>query len=54
MWNCSGLRILENGLDNSHFAFVHRKTFGLAEMPEPAPRATRTPRRVSTCTATCS
>lgn len=37
VWNCSGLRILENGLDNSHFAFVHRKTFGLAEMPEPAP-----------------
>lgn len=36
VWNCSGLRILENGLDNSHFSFVHRKTFGL-ENPAPAP-----------------
>jgi phenylpropionate dioxygenase-like ring-hydroxylating dioxygenase large terminal subunit len=37
VWNCGGLRILENGLDNSHFAFVHRKTFGVVESPEPAP-----------------
>lgn len=27
-WNCSALRIIDNNLDNSHVAFVHRTTFG--------------------------
>ncbi len=28
VWNCSALRIIDNNLDNSHVAFVHKTTFG--------------------------
>lgn len=35
-WNCSGLRIIENGFDNAHFSFVHGKTFGVDNrIPDP-------------------
>lgn len=29
MWECSGLRLMENSFDIAHPAFVHRKTFGI-------------------------
>ena len=29
-WDTSPLRVLENSLDNAHFSFVHRATFGVA------------------------
>jgi phenylpropionate dioxygenase-like ring-hydroxylating dioxygenase large terminal subunit len=35
-WNCSGLRIMENSFDNSHFSFVHAASFGDQHQPEPA------------------
>lgn len=28
VWQCSALRIIDNNLDNSHVAYVHRTTFG--------------------------
>ncbi|MGY8526845.1 aromatic ring-hydroxylating dioxygenase subunit alpha [Paracidovorax citrulli] len=34
-WNTSPLRVMENSFDNSHFSFVHRANFGLAEQPKP-------------------
>ncbi len=35
-WNTSPMRALENSFDNSHFSFVHRATFGVAEQPKPS------------------
>jgi phenylpropionate dioxygenase-like ring-hydroxylating dioxygenase large terminal subunit len=35
-WATSPLRALENSFDNSHFSFVHRKTFGVAAQPKPS------------------
>jgi phenylpropionate dioxygenase-like ring-hydroxylating dioxygenase large terminal subunit len=35
-WNTSPLRALENSFDNSHFSFVHRATFGVADQPRPS------------------
>lgn len=36
VWNCAGLRLMENSFDNAHIAFVHRESFGNVEEPEPA------------------
>lgn len=36
VWNCAGLRVMENSFDNAHFSFVHRASFGDAGHPEPA------------------
>ncbi|MBF2028955.1 MAG: aromatic ring-hydroxylating dioxygenase subunit alpha [Oscillatoriales cyanobacterium C42_A2020_001] len=35
-WECSGLRVMENSFDNSHFSFVHAASFGDQHQPEPA------------------
>lgn len=35
-WACSGLRVMENSFDNSHFSFVHPATFGDGQQPMPA------------------
>jgi phenylpropionate dioxygenase-like ring-hydroxylating dioxygenase large terminal subunit len=35
-WNTSPMRALENSFDNSHFSFVHRATFGVADRPAPS------------------
>lgn len=35
-WNTSPMRALENSFDNSHFSFVHRATFGVADRPKPS------------------
>lgn len=35
-WATSPLRALENSFDNSHFSFVHRATFGVADRPQPS------------------
>jgi phenylpropionate dioxygenase-like ring-hydroxylating dioxygenase large terminal subunit len=35
-WNTSPMRALENSFDNSHFSFVHRATFGVADQPKPS------------------
>lgn len=35
-WECSGLRVMENSFDNSHFSFVHAATFGDQHQPLPA------------------
>ena len=36
VWNCAGLRLMENSFDNAHIAFVHRESFGNVAEPEPA------------------
>ncbi|MCX7930998.1 MAG: aromatic ring-hydroxylating dioxygenase subunit alpha [Rhodovarius sp.] len=36
VWNCAGLRVMENSFDNAHFSFVHRASFGDQGHPEPA------------------
>lgn len=36
VWNCAGLRLMENSFDNAHFSFVHRATFGDQGHPQPA------------------
>jgi phenylpropionate dioxygenase-like ring-hydroxylating dioxygenase large terminal subunit len=36
VWNCAGLRLMENSFDLAHIAFVHRATFGDASSPKPA------------------
>ncbi|MBE9606531.1 aromatic ring-hydroxylating dioxygenase subunit alpha [Acetobacteraceae bacterium H6797] len=36
VWQCAGLRVMENSFDNAHFAFVHRASFGDQGHPEPA------------------
>ncbi len=36
VWATSPLRALENSFDNSHFSFVHRATFGVADQPKPS------------------
>lgn len=36
VWNCAGLRLMENSFDMAHIAFVHRDTFGDADSPKPA------------------
>jgi phenylpropionate dioxygenase-like ring-hydroxylating dioxygenase large terminal subunit len=36
VWNCAGLRLMENSFDNAHFSFVHRGTFGDEGHPQPA------------------
>ena len=35
-WQTSPMRALENSFDNSHFSFVHRATFGVADQPKPS------------------
>jgi phenylpropionate dioxygenase-like ring-hydroxylating dioxygenase large terminal subunit len=35
-WQCSGLRLMENSFDNSHFSFVHVNSFGDQQQPIPA------------------
>jgi phenylpropionate dioxygenase-like ring-hydroxylating dioxygenase large terminal subunit len=35
-WQTSPMRALENSFDNSHFSFVHRATFGVADQPRPS------------------
>jgi phenylpropionate dioxygenase-like ring-hydroxylating dioxygenase large terminal subunit len=35
-WECSGLRLMENSFDNSHFSFVHVNSFGDQHQPIPA------------------
>lgn len=35
-WDTSPMRALENSFDNSHFSFVHRATFGVADRPAPS------------------
>ena len=35
-WKTSPMRALENSIDNSHFSFVHRATFGVASQPKPS------------------
>ena len=41
IWHTAALRIIENAFDNAHFSYVHQKSFGFAERPEPAPLALR-------------
>lgn len=36
VWECAGLRLMENSFDNAHFSFVHRASFGDQGHPEPA------------------
>ncbi len=36
VWECAGLRLMENSFDNAHIAFVHRASFGDQARPEPA------------------
>lgn len=36
VWATSPMRALENSFDNSHFSFVHRATFGVADRPAPS------------------
>lgn len=36
VWQCSGLRVMENSFDNAHFSFVHAPSFGNIQQPEPA------------------
>ena len=36
VWECAGLRLMENSFDNAHFSFVHRASFGDRGHPEPA------------------
>ncbi len=36
-WGAPGLRIMENSFDNAHFSYVHARSFGVIEEPEPAP-----------------
>ncbi len=36
VWATSPVRALENSFDNSHFSFVHRATFGVADQPRPS------------------
>jgi phenylpropionate dioxygenase-like ring-hydroxylating dioxygenase large terminal subunit len=31
VWNCAGLRLMENSFDNAHVNFTHRATFGAPE-----------------------
>jgi len=43
VWDCAGLRLMENSFDMAHIAFVHRATFGDSESPKPGSfRITRT------------
>ncbi|MBV8168409.1 MAG: aromatic ring-hydroxylating dioxygenase subunit alpha, partial [Alphaproteobacteria bacterium] len=35
-WHAAGLRVMENSFDNAHFSYVHAKSFGINEEPEPA------------------
>ena len=35
VWNCAGLRLMENSFDNAHVAFTHRNSFGMQEEPDP-------------------
>ena len=35
LWNCAGLRLMENSFDNAHVAFTHRESFGMQEQPDP-------------------
>ena len=36
VWECAGLRLMENSFDMAHIAFVHRATFGDSNSPKPA------------------
>lgn len=35
LWNCAGLRLMENSFDNAHVAFTHRESFGMQDQPDP-------------------
>jgi phenylpropionate dioxygenase-like ring-hydroxylating dioxygenase large terminal subunit len=35
VWNCAGLRLMENSFDNAHVAFTHRNSFGMQQEPDP-------------------
>jgi len=35
VWNCAGLRLMENSFDNAHVAFTHRESFGMQNEPDP-------------------
>jgi phenylpropionate dioxygenase-like ring-hydroxylating dioxygenase large terminal subunit len=35
MWDCAGLRLMENSFDNAHVAFTHRNSFGMQDHPDP-------------------
>lgn len=35
VWQCAGLRLMENSFDNAHPHFVHSKTFGVEQEPVP-------------------
>jgi len=35
VWNCAGLRLMENSFDNAHPQFVHANTFGIQQEPVP-------------------
>ncbi len=35
VWNCAGLRLMENSFDNAHPHFVHVSTFGVEQEPVP-------------------
>lgn len=35
VWNCAGLRLMENSFDNAHVAFTHRNSFGMQDEPDP-------------------
>lgn len=41
VWNTAALRIIENAFDNAHFSYVHEKSFGFGDRPQPAPLALR-------------
>lgn len=36
-WKTSPVRMMENSFDNSHFSYVHKANFGIANQPKPAP-----------------
>ena len=35
VWECAGLRLMENSFDNAHVAFTHRNSFGMQKEPDP-------------------
>ena len=38
LWKCNAFRLMENSFDSAHPAFVHRRSFGDIERPEPVER----------------
>jgi phenylpropionate dioxygenase-like ring-hydroxylating dioxygenase large terminal subunit len=37
VWNCAGLRLMENSFDMAHLSYVHAESFGILAEPRPAP-----------------